>query len=97
MHKRKQSMSDVIGAQHKFHDEKFVVGWAERFTPTPERLELFNVMLSELKSHIPPNGCVVELGIGPGYLADYLLRAMHESNIIVSIFLFRCSILPSKG
>ncbi len=71
-------MSDVIGAQHKFHDEEFVVGWAERFTPTPERLELFNVMLSELKLHIPPNGCVVELGIGPGYLADYLLSAMPE-------------------
>lgn len=71
-------MNEVIGAQHKFHDKEFVVGWAERFVPTPERLELFNVILSELKSQIPPNGCVVELGIGPGYLADHLLKMMPE-------------------
>lgn len=71
-------MNEVIGAHHEFHDEEFVAGWADRFVPTPERLELFNVILSELKSRIPPNGCVVELGIGPGYLADHLLRVMPE-------------------
>ena len=69
-------MNRVIGACHEFHDEEYVEEWAERFVPTPERLELFNVMLSELESRIPPNGCVIELGIGPGYLADHLLRAM---------------------
>lgn len=72
------TMNEVIGAHHEFHDEEFVAGWADRFVPTPERLELFNVILSELKSRIPPNGCVVELGIGPGYLADHLLRVMPE-------------------
>ena len=69
-------MHEVIGAQHEFHDKEFVTGWADRFVPTPERLELFNIILSELTSHVPPNGCVVELGIGPGYLADHLLRVM---------------------
>ena len=69
-------MKEIIGAQHEFHDEDFVAGWAERFVPTPERLKLFNVILSQLNSHMPPDGCVVELGIGPGYLADYILRAM---------------------
>jgi SAM-dependent methyltransferase len=68
--------NEVIGADHEFHDEDFVAGWADRFVPTPERLELFNVILSELTSHMPPNGCVVELGIGPGYLANHLLQAM---------------------
>ena len=71
-------MNEVIGAHHDFHDEEFVAGWADRFVPTPERLELFNIIFSELKSRIPPNRCVVELGIGPGYLADYLLRVMPE-------------------
>lgn len=67
---------DVIGADHEFHDEEFVLGWAERFVPTPERLELFNIILSELQSLIPEDGRVVELGIGPGYLANHILAAM---------------------
>ena len=69
-------MNEVIGARHQFHDKEFVEGWADRFAPTPERLALFNVVFSELKSRIPPNSSVVELGIGPGYLADHLLRVM---------------------
>ena len=69
-------MNEVIGAHHEFHDEEFVTGWADRFVPTPERMDLFNIILSELRSRVPPNGCVVELGIGPGYLADYLLNGM---------------------
>ena len=35
-------------------------------------------MLSELRTTIPPDGCVVELGIGPGFLADHLLTSMPE-------------------
>jgi len=69
-------VGEVIGAHHEFHDEDFVRGWANRFIPTPERLELFNVILSELQTHIPPNGYVLELGIGPGYLARYLLNSL---------------------
>ena len=69
-------MKEVIGAQHEFHDKEFVEGWAERFEPTRERRELFDVILSELKSNIPECGFVVELGIGPGYLAEHVLRAM---------------------
>ncbi len=71
-------MNEIIGATHEFHDEEFAAGWSDRFVPTPERLELFNVILSQLQSRIPANGCVVELGIGPGYLADHLLAAMPE-------------------
>ncbi len=69
-------MTPVIGAHHEFHDEEFVAGWADRFVPTPERLKLFNLILSELRSGIPKDGSVVELGIGPGYLAEHLLNAM---------------------
>jgi len=74
----REVMSEVIGAHHEFHDKEFVEGWADRFVPTPERLELFDVILSELKSQVPPSGCVVELGVGPGYLADHVLRVMAE-------------------
>ena len=69
-------MNEVVGAQHEFHDEEYVTGWATRFAPTPERLALFDAILSELTRRISPTSRVVELGIGPGYLADHLLRAM---------------------
>ncbi len=68
--------NDVVGAHHKFHDKEFALGWAERFVPTQERRELFNIILLELQALIPEDGHVVELGIGPGYLASYLLEAM---------------------
>ncbi len=71
-------MNEVIGALHEFHDAEFAAEWADRFVPTPERLELFDVILSQLQSQIPPDGCVIELGIGPGYLADHLLGSMPE-------------------
>ena len=67
---------DIIGADHEFHDKDFAVGWAERFSPTSERLALFNIILSELQALIPEDGRVLELGIGPGYLASHLLNAM---------------------
>ena len=71
-------MSEVIGARHQFHDREFAAGWADRFVPTPERLELFDLILSQLRSQTPSSDRVVELGIGPGYLADHLLKAMPE-------------------
>ena len=67
---------DTIGKNHEFHDKEYVLGWADKFEPTPERLELFNAILSELHKLIPENGLVVELGIGPGYLASHILEAM---------------------
>ncbi len=69
-------MRQIVGADHKFHDSDYVAGWAERFEPTPNRLRLFNLILAELQTRIPPHGLVVELGLGPGYLAAHLLTAM---------------------
>ena len=69
-------MTKIIGADHEFHDSAFAAGWAERFVPTPERLALFELMSTELQANIPADGLVVELGIGPGYLAHHLLKAM---------------------
>lgn len=68
----------IVGAEHEFHDQDFAKGWAERFIPTPERLRLFNTILTTLEEHIPTNGSVLELGIGPGYLAQYILADMPD-------------------
>ena len=69
-------MKQIVGADHEFHDSAYAAGWAARFEPTPDRLRLFNLILAELQTRIPPHGFVVELGLGPGYLAAHLLAAM---------------------
>jgi len=69
-------MKDVIGAIHEFHDENYVTDWSNRFTPTAERIRLFDIILSEVIAAVPADGCIVELGTGPGYLASHLLARL---------------------
>ncbi|MEN3376395.1 MAG: hypothetical protein V7604_1750, partial [Hyphomicrobiales bacterium] len=73
-------MSGYVGAQHEFHDAGFVRGWADRFVPTPERLALFDMIADQIRRPSIPNAHVVELGIGPGYMARHIL----ERNPVVS-------------
>ena len=61
--------SGFVGAQHAFHDAAFVRGWADRFVPTPPRLALFDLILQ----HLSTSSHVLELGLGPGYMARYIL------------------------
>ena len=70
--------TDFVGAEHEFHSKEFALGWAERFLPTPERTRLFRLIFTQLNDAIPRNGNIVELGMGPGYLADYLLKRMPD-------------------
>ena len=67
-------MSGFVGAQHEFHDAAFVRGWADRFVPTAPRLKLFDLILDQIRQPGVPNPHVVELGIGPGYMARHILR-----------------------
>lgn len=69
-------MSEVVGATHQFHEAEYAEDWARRFIPTPERLHLFETILQQLESEVPADGHIVELGIGPAYLAEYLLERM---------------------
>ena len=69
-------MTPIVGADHEFHDPEYAADWAGRFEPTPDRLALFDLMLSELRGQVPADGRIVELGIGPGYLAAHLLDAL---------------------
>ena len=43
--------------------------WADRFVPTPPRQQLFDLIVSCLLADPLPHPHIVELGIGPGYLA----------------------------
>ena len=67
-------MTGFVGAQHEFHDDEFVRDWASRFAPTEPRLKLFDMILAEVNSLRKANAHVVELGIGPGYMARYNLE-----------------------
>jgi len=62
-----------IGAQHDFHDPAYAQDWADRFVPTPSRQALFDTIVDQLTSHALPHSHIVELGIGPGYLALEIL------------------------
>jgi len=67
-------MSGFVGAQHEFHDAAFVRGWADRFVPTAPRLQLFDLILDQIRQPSVPNPHVLELGIGPGYMARHILE-----------------------
>ena len=67
-----------IEALHEFHDMDFSQGWADRFTPTPDRLVLFETILQQIREIESEECHVLELGIGPGYLADYLLNRLSD-------------------
>ncbi len=67
-------MAGFVGAQHEFHDAAFVRGWADRFVPTAPRLQLFDMILDQIHQPGVPNSHVVELGIGPGYMARHILQ-----------------------
>jgi SAM-dependent methyltransferase len=63
-----------VGAQHEFHDPAYAQNWADRFMPTPPRQALFDLIVAQLTSSALPTSHIVELGIGPGYLALEILR-----------------------
>lgn len=65
----------MIEALHEFHNEGFAKGWADKFEPTPDRLDLFETILLGIEQLGKSDTHVLELGIGPGYLADFLLSA----------------------
>jgi len=66
-----------IQALHEFHDEQFSQNWSDRFIPTPDRVSLFQLILDNIEKE---NTEVLELGIGPGYLAEHILTK--RDNII---------------
>jgi SAM-dependent methyltransferase len=67
-------MSGYVGAQHEFHDAGFVQAWADRFVPSPPRIALFDLILKHVSALTLPNVHVVELGLGPGYMARHILE-----------------------
>ncbi len=71
-------MTKFVGAEHEFHDAEFVRGWAERFVPTAPRLRLFDLILEQIAAPDVPGTHVVELGIGPGYMARHILERNAE-------------------
>ena len=63
-----------VGVLHEFQDADYAQNWANRFTPSPSREELFATLLRALGQRHLPEPRVLELGVGPGYFAERLLR-----------------------
>jgi SAM-dependent methyltransferase len=71
---REVTVSGFVGAQHEFHDAVFVQGWADRFVPSALRIALFDLILEHISAQGLPNAHVLELGLGPGYMARHILE-----------------------
>lgn len=67
-------MAGFVGAQHEFHDAAFVQGWADRFVPSPPRLALFDMVHDQIRRLSVAEPAVLELGLGPGYMARHILE-----------------------
>ena len=65
-----------IEALHQFHEADYSKGWADRFEPTAERLKLFKTILENIENLNIDAAAILELGIGPGFLANYLLKKL---------------------
>ena len=68
-------MGGFVGALHEFHDANFVQAWSDRFVPTAPRVALFDLILAQIGKPDIPNRHVLELGLGPGYMARHILEA----------------------
>jgi hypothetical protein len=67
-------VNGFVGAQHEFHDADFVQGWADRFVPSAPRLALFDMILAQIHQLPASDPNVLELGLGPGYMARHILE-----------------------
>jgi len=65
-----------IEAIHEFHDSSYSNSWADRFEPTPERLRLFETILRNIEEKQVEELAILELGVGPGFLANFLLKRL---------------------
>lgn len=84
-------MKSFVGAQHEFHDADFVREWADRFAPTPPRLALFDMILDQLRQLPASDPNVLELGLGPGYMARHILerhQMLHYEGLDFSVEFF---------
>ncbi|MEM7372401.1 MAG: class I SAM-dependent methyltransferase [Bacteroidota bacterium] len=67
-----------IEALHEFHNEQFAEEWSNKFSPTKDRINLFQLILDNIDIHKEQTKQVLELGIGPGYLAEYILKRRND-------------------
>ena len=65
-----------VGAQHEFHNTQFVRDWADRFVPSSERIQLFDTIIGSIANYSQASAHIVELGIGPAYLAERILEKL---------------------
>lgn len=71
-----------IQALHEFHSDDFSKEWADKFKPTAPRVRLFETIYKQIEKLGSSTSFVVELGIGPGFLASYLLEKLPQISYI---------------
>ena len=78
-------MTEQIGRIHDFHNAEYAQDWANRFAPTPPRQQLFDLIVNCLLDGPLPYPHIVELGIGPGYLALEVLQRVPKVTKVTKV------------
>jgi SAM-dependent methyltransferase len=72
---RKQLHMPIVPSDHRFDDPAYVRAWTEGINERrPIRLVVFEQVAEVLSTQRPPVSSVLELGAGPGMLAEHLLQ-----------------------
>src|SRR5690349_9108197 len=76
-----------VPSDHDFFDPTYVKHWTESITRyRPERRELFKAFAAEIRKIKKNKLCVLELGSGPGFLAEVLLEDSRISRYVLIDF-----------
>ncbi len=68
------SRKEIIGATHDFHNPHYAIDWEARYRDHPNRQILFRDIGDLIQANLNKNATVLELGVGPGFLAHDLLN-----------------------
>ncbi len=71
-------MTGLVARKHDFQDPEYARDWSNQFVPSPSRLILFDAIIDRLCEQVLPRSHIVELGIGPGFLAERLLSRLPD-------------------
>ena len=78
------SFSNNINSFHNIilSNADFAEEWAAKFSPTEPRVRLFETILKQIEEAGCAEKPILELGIGPGYLAGYLLDRLPKGTYL---------------
>jgi len=82
----RMSSNDDVPSPIDFRDAAEASDWARKAQARPGRAEIFSAFVRELNGLRAGHATVLELGSGPGFLAERLLQALPELRLVLLDF-----------